>query len=234
MEIEIWSDFSCPFCYIGKMRLEKAVERYPKKLDILIKYKSFQLDPEAPKTTDKSIHEILAKKYNMTVERAKQMNQQLVDQAKGVGLHFHMDTLQATNTFTAHRVTKFAHAEGKEEQFVNNMFQHYFTHSSNLSDPEILLQVCKELSLDLEKVKQIIESSQFEQDVLEDIEEAKNLGITGVPFFVFNQKYAISGAQPVETFMQALERITEEENSNLKDLTPNKKRSFCEGDQCKF
>ncbi|KAB8139307.1 DsbA family oxidoreductase [Gracilibacillus oryzae] len=231
MKIEIWSDFVCPFCYIGKRRLEQAIQRFPEEIDVNIQFKSFQLDPNAPQYSGENIHEQLAKKYNMSVERAKQMNQQLGEQAKSVGLEFVFDTMKPTNTFNTHRLAKFAKSEGKEAQFVSEMLHQYFTLSADISDRDTLLTICEDLQLDAEKARQVLENTDlFAEEVRQDQEEAQNLGITGVPFFVFNGKYAISGAQPIETFMNALDKIAEEPQP-LQDLSDNK-GSYCDGENC--
>ncbi|SER42571.1 DSBA-like thioredoxin domain-containing protein [Gracilibacillus ureilyticus] len=232
MKIEIWSDFVCPFCYIGKRRLEQAIERFPEEIEVELHYKSFQLDPNAPTYNGESIHAALAKKYNMSVERAKQMNQQVGDQAKSVGLEFVFDTMKPTNTFHTHRLSKFAKSAGKESEFVDEMLYQYFTLSADLSDRETLITICGKLGLDKEKVKQVLDDDKmFADEVYTDQDEAQKLGITGVPFFVFNGKYAISGAQPIETFMNALEKIVEDMREPLQDIS-HKKGSFCDGDNC--
>lgn len=231
MKIEIWSDFVCPFCYIGKARLEQAIERFPEDLSVEKEYKSFQLDPQAGPYDGTSIHESLAAKYNMSVEKAKQMNEQVAEQAKMVGLDFVFDTMKHGNTFDAHRLAKFAKEQGKEEEIVSRLLYHYFTLSIDISDNDSLAQVAEEFGLDSKEIKAVLsDKDAYKQEVLEDQARAQALGITGVPFFVFNGKYAISGAQPVETFMQALERVAEEENQGLEDLSSS--GSYCDGDSC--
>ncbi|MFC4403468.1 DsbA family oxidoreductase [Gracilibacillus xinjiangensis] len=232
MKIEIWSDFVCPFCYIGKRRLEQAIERFPEEINVDIQFKSYQLDPDAPLYNGENIHEALAKKYNMPLERAKQMNQQVGDQAKTVGLEFVFDTMKPTNTFDAHRLCKYAKSLGKEAEFVSEMLYQYFTLSANISDKDTLLSICEKLGLNEDQAKQIIDNKElFAKEVQTDQEEAQKLEITGVPFFVFNGKYAISGAQPIETFMNALEKIVEDDRMTLQDLS-TKRGSFCDGDNC--
>ncbi|MDX8047434.1 DsbA family oxidoreductase [Gracilibacillus sp. S3-1-1] len=232
MKIEIWSDFVCPFCYIGKTRLEQAIERFPEKLDVDIEYKSFELDPNAPKYSGVSINESLAKKYNMSIEQAKAANEQIGEQAKAVGLDFVFDTMKPGNTFDAHRISKYAATVGREAEFVNTMLYNYFTLSKDVSDKDTLLAITNELGFDQEKVQAILNDETIHADLVrQDEAEAQQLGITGVPFFVINKKYAISGAQPIETFMQALEKVAEEENNQLQHLN-FEQGSFCDGDNC--
>lgn len=228
MQIEIWSDFVCPFCYIGKKRLEQAIERFPKKLNISIRYKSYELDPNATNYAGKNMNETLAEKYNMTIEKAEQMNKQIADQARTVGLEFVFDTMKPGNTFHAHRVSKYAKKINQEAKYVDTMLYNYFTLSKDISNPDTILSITDDLGFDHKEVKEILENKDtFASEVRNDQDEAKELGITGVPFFVINNKYAISGAQPIETFMQALEKVADEENINIQQ------GSFCEGDNCK-
>ncbi len=233
MQIDIWSDFVCPFCYIGKQRLEQALERFPEKLNVSIQYKSFELDPNASNYTGKSIHETLASKYNMTIDQAKQANQQIAEQAKSVGLDFVFDTMKPGNTFDAHRISKYASSINKEAEYIDTMLYQYFTLSKDLSDQDTLRSITKEIGLDQEEVDKILkEETLYAEQVRNDQAEAQQLGITGVPFFVINKKYAISGAQPIETFMQAIEKVVEEENNELESLNLHK-GSYCDGDSCK-
>ncbi len=233
MQIDIWSDFVCPFCYIGKQRLEQALERFPQKINVSIQYKSFELDPNASNYTGKNIHETLASKYNMTIEQAKQANQQIAEQAKSVGLDFVFDTMKPGNTFDAHRIGKYALSINKEAEYVDTMLHHYFTLSKDLSDADTLRSITKDIGLDQDKVDSILKNeSLYADQVRNDQKEAQQLGITGVPFFVINKKYAISGAQPIETFMQAIEKVLEEEDNKLESLNLQK-GSYCDGDTCK-
>lgn len=232
MQIEIWSDFVCPFCYIGKTRLEQAIKRFPENLNVSISYKSFELDPDAPTNSGKSMHESLAEKYNMTIDKAQEMSSQVAEQAKTVGLNFAFDTMKLSNTFSAHRLAKYAKKINREAEYVDTMLYQYFTLSKDISDPDTLLTITDELGFNHEEVKEVLENKDlFKDQVLEDKDKAKELGITGVPFFVINNKYAISGAQPIETFMQALEKVAEEENNQFENLN-SQQGSFCEGDHC--
>lgn len=232
MKVEIWSDFVCPFCYIGKTKLEQAIERFPEKLSVEKEYKSFQLDPQSKRYDGTSIHESLAAKYNMSVDQAKEMNEQVGEQAKMVGLDFVFDTMKPGNTLAAHRLTKYAKSVGKEEEMVNHLLYSYFTLSIDISDEEAILEVADKIGLDVNQAKDVLEDNNaYKQEVMEDLSKAQSLGITGVPFFVFNGKYAISGAQPLETFMQALEKVAEEENQGFEDLSSNN-GSYCDGDSC--
>ncbi|MET3695865.1 protein disulfide-isomerase [Bacillus oleivorans] len=211
MKIEVWSDFACPFCYIGKRRLEEALEQFPERDQVEVEFRSFELDPNAPKNSDDSLHEMLAKKYGTSVEQAKAMNNNVSEMANTVGLTYNLDQAVPTNTFTAHRLAQYAKTQGKEKEMVERLFKAYFTEGKHLSDHNTLLQLAAEVGLKLEDVKAVLESDEFTNEVHSNEIEAQQLGVTGVPFFVINRKYGISGAQPLEVFTQTLEKVWQEE-----------------------
>lgn len=211
MKIEIWSDYTCPFCYIGKRNLESALEDFVGKDQVKIEYKSYQLDPNAEKYAGQDFYESMAKKFG-SVEQAKQMTASITEQAKAVGLEFNFDTMKPTNTFDAHRLNKLAQTYGKDKELAERLLRANFTDSADVGNIETLAQLAEEVGIDKQKALATLQDeSAFREAVLTDISEAKEFGITGVPFFILNRKYAISGAQPKETFMQALEKVREEE-----------------------
>ncbi|GAA0334922.1 DsbA family oxidoreductase [Bacillus carboniphilus] len=236
MKIEVWSDFVCPFCYIGKRRLENALEQFPHKDQVEVEFKSFELDPNAPEYSGKSIHEALATKYGMTIEQAKQANQNVGQQAASVGLTFNFDEMKPTNTFDAHRLAKFAKSQGKEKEITEKLLYAYFTESKNLGDIDTLLDIAEGSGLDREDALAILkDKNAYANDVRIDEGLAGQYGISGVPFFIINQKYAISGAQPLETFVGALQKVWEEENPKPKfeDLSGNDSNdAFCADGSC--
>ena len=238
MKIEVWSDYVCPFCYIGKRRLELALSEFPHRDKVEVEYKSYELDPNAPKETNQSIHEMLANKYRMSVEQAKQANENVGKQAATVGLTYHFDEMQPSNTFDAHRLTKYAKTLGKDGEVTEALLHGYFTESKQLSDEEILAEIAESAGINRQDALEIIRDKEsFAKDVRNDEETAKKLGISGVPFFVINQKYAISGAQPTETFIGALEQVWQEENetTGLKPLSSNGSNgAVCTDDSCVF
>ncbi|GGM24334.1 DSBA oxidoreductase [Paraliobacillus quinghaiensis] len=234
MKIDVWSDFVCPFCYIGKRRLEQAVEQFPHKDDVAIEFKSFELDPNAAVYSGKSIHEAIAEKYNIPVEQAKETNAGLAHQAEAVGLTFHFETMKPTNTFHAHRLAKYAKTLGKETILTEKLLHGYFTDSVNLSDIDTLAAIAVDAGLDKASVLKVLQDENaYAKEVRADETLAQQYGVTGVPFFVINNKYAISGAQPLETFTSALEQVWEEENPKprFKDLSSSK-TEFCTGNDC--
>ncbi|SDJ23586.1 DsbA family oxidoreductase [Salimicrobium halophilum] len=213
MKIEIWSDFVCPFCYIGKRRLEQAVNALPEHAEVEWEYKSFELDPDAETQTKPNMHEKLAKKYNKTLEQAKEMTSHMEEEAKQSGLTFRFDQVIPANTFDAHRVAKFAEEQGKNDEVTEKFMQAVLTDGKNIGDAETIYELAVEAGLDSDAVAQVLRSEDYTEAVRNEEREAYQLGVQGVPFFVINRKYAISGAQPKETFDQALEQVWQEENS---------------------
>jgi predicted DsbA family dithiol-disulfide isomerase len=222
MKIEVWSDFVCPFCYIGKRRLEEALSQFPHRDSVEVEFKSFELDPNSPAYNGKSIHEALASKYGMSIEQAKQANQNVGQQAATVGLTFNFEEMKPTNTFKAHRLAKYAKTLGKEAVITEKLLYAYFTESKNLGNIETLADIAVESGLDRQESLKVLEDEKaFANDVRIDQSIAQQYQITGVPFFIVNQKYAISGAQPTSTFAGALQKVWEEENPApvLQDLS---------------
>ncbi|MRG86109.1 DsbA family oxidoreductase [Salinibacillus xinjiangensis] len=236
MKIEVWSDFVCPFCYIGKTRLEQALDRFPHQNDVELEFKSFELDPNAQEYNGKSIHEALASKYGMSVEEAKRANEGVGKQAADVGLTFNFDNMKPTNTFDAHRLAKFAKEQGKEKEATNKLLYAYFTESKNLSDEDTLADIAEDTGLNRETALEVIrDKNAYANDVRIDENLAQQYGVQGVPFFIINQKYAISGAQPLETFMNALEKVWEEEHPKpiFEDLSGDGANdAFCADGSC--
>lgn len=233
MKIEIWSDFVCPFCYIGKRKLEEALADFPHKAQVDIEFKSYQLDPHAASYSGQDFYESMAVKFG-SVEQAKQMTAQITEQAKLVGLDFHFDTMKPTNTFNAHRLTKFAREHGKDADISEKLLYANFTASKDVGNIETLAEIAEEVGLNKKSALAVLQDQQaYEKEVNEDIEEAKQFGISGVPYFIFNRKYAISGAQPAEAFAQALHKVWEEEKNTptFENLTPSTESDAACGDE---
>jgi len=208
MKVQIWSDIACPFCYIGKKHLELAAEQTDTPLEI--EWMSFQLDPSAPEKTDKSIYEILANKYGKDVAWAKQMNANMIEMGAKAGLTFNVDIQKPTNTLKAHLLLHQAKEKGLQTELKKTLFEAYFVEGKNISDTETLLKIVKEVGLSVEEAKSILDEKKYKDEVRNDISLAQRYGIQGVPFFILNNKYALSGAQPVEAFVQAFDKIEEE------------------------
>ncbi|WP_068777319.1 DsbA family oxidoreductase [Paenibacillus sp. FJAT-26967] len=215
MKVEIWSDFVCPFCYIGKRRFEEALEQFAHKDEIEVVYRSYELDPNSPRDTNRSMAEILASKYGMSIEQAEATNANITEQAAGVGLTYRMDKLIPTNTFDAHRLAHYAGQHGKAHEMTELLLKAYFTDNKHIGDRDTLAALAAEIGLDKNEAAQVLASDQFTQEVRADEQEGADLGISGVPFFVIDRKYGVSGAQPGEVFVQALQKAWDEVKPSL-------------------
>ncbi|WP_438494895.1 DsbA family oxidoreductase [Paenibacillus sp. IHBB 3054] len=233
MRIDIWSDYACPFCYIGKRRLEHALSQFPDRDKVEVVYRSFQLDPNARADASRDIHDQLAAKYGMTREKAKAMNEQLAEQARGVGLEFNFDTVVHTNTFDSHRLSHYAAAQGKAAAMTERLLRAYFTDTVNIGERSVLVSLAGEVGLDAAETAAMLESDAYAAEVNEDIEEGQRLNITGVPFFVFNNKYAVSGAQPGPVFSEVLETVwAEEKNAPVLQVVGKPQSQAPDGEGC--
>lgn len=210
MKIEIWSDVMCPFCYIGKKRFDTALEKFPHKDEVEVEWKSYQLNPHLTTQADKNINEYLAEHKGISIEEARSLNEHVTAMAAEVGLTYKMDQAVVANSFMAHRMTHFAKTKGKQSELEELLFKSYFTEGKNIDDIDTLLQLGEEIGLDKNELKSILESNQFAEDVQKDIYEAHQVGLKGVPFFVYNNQYGISGAQPKELFEQTLQQAYDE------------------------
>lgn len=224
MKVEIWSDFACPFCYIGKRRFEEAAAQFDGNIEI--EFRSYELDPHAPVKSGESVHSALAKKYGMTVESAKAMNDRMTEQAKEAGLVYNMDTIVLANTHDAHRLSHFAKEKGRMNEFTERVLRAYFTESEHIADADLLAGWAEEAGLDRAEAKEVLQSGKYSDRVRADQEEARDIGIEGVPFFIFNDKYAVSGAQSVEAFKQVLDQVAADE-----EVTAGK-TEWCQDDDC--
>jgi len=211
MKVEIWSDVMCPFCYIGKRRFEEALAKFNKAEEVKITWKSFQLNPDLVTDPDISIHQYLADAKGWQLDYAKQLNDQVTEMAAGVGLQYNMDNAVVANSFDAHRFSHLATENGLGEDAEEALFQAYFTRGQNIADHDTLTDLGIGIGLDAIEIKKVLSTDAYADDVKHDIEEARQLGIRGVPFFVFNEKYAVSGAQATEVFLQTLEKAYDEE-----------------------
>ncbi|MEW9675204.1 DsbA family oxidoreductase [Lentibacillus sp. L22] len=235
MKIEIWSDFVCPFCYMGKRRLENALAQFPHQDKVTLEYKSYELSPNAERNPGKTIHEQMAEKFGSTIDQAKSMNDKMAEQAAELGLTYNFDSMKPTNTLDAHRVAKYAAKQGKGKEMTERLLKAYFTDGKHIGDKETLKELAEEVGLEASAVNTLLQTDDYLAKVQADEEEAKEIGVQGVPFFVFNEKYAVSGAQPAEVFSEVLDTVWEEESKQptLQSLTPKKsKTTYCTDDGC--
>ncbi|WP_107039484.1 DsbA family oxidoreductase [Brumimicrobium mesophilum] len=205
MKIEVWSDVMCPFCYIGKRRLEKAIDEL-KLEDIEIEYKSFLLNAELKTDPNLSAKQELANSKGMSIEEVGQMFSQVTDMAKGEGLNFDFDKSIVANSINAHRILHLAKQEGKQAEVKELLLKAHFEDGKNIDDSPTLQALAEMAGISKDKCQDVLNSEAFSQDVKADIQKARDIGVKGVPFFVLGGKYAISGAQSTEVFKGALEQ----------------------------
>lgn len=206
MKIEIWSDVMCPFCYIGKRRLEGALEGFPHKDEVEIVWKSFQLNPDMQTEPGKSITDYLAEKKGWSREQTQQAHARLTQSAKDLGLHYDFDKAVVANSFDAHRLVQLAKTLGLGDAMEERLFKAYFSEGGNIADHATLAGLAKDAGLPAADVRKVLESDAFTEEVRRDVDEARQIGVTGVPFFVMDRKYAVSGAQETQVFLKALEK----------------------------
>lgn len=206
MKVDIWSDVRCPFCYIGKRKFEAALNQFVHKDQVEVEWHSFELDPHAETLPGADPAQHLADKYGRSLEWATEMQENVTKTAAEVGLTFHLDKAVIANSFDAHRLIQLAKTEGLGDETEEQLFLAYFTHSRNISDPQTLIEIGINVGLDRLTVETMLNGTDFTDEVRYDEQTAQNIGVRGVPFFVFDQKLAVSGAQPPETFLGAMEQ----------------------------
>lgn len=207
MKIEVWSDIVCPFCYIGKRNFETALQQFEEAQSIKLEWKSFQLDPELPKgTTYADTYRYLAERKGMSIAQAKEMTVGVAATGKNAGVALNFEKAIVANTWDAHRLMHLAQSKGAGSRVKEALFRAHFTDGKDISAPGTLVELGKEAGLEETAVSAMLSSDTYAHEVAQDIQEARNIGIRGVPFFVFNRKYAVSGAQPPEVFLQTLQK----------------------------
>ncbi|MCI3936168.1 DsbA family oxidoreductase [Chryseobacterium aahli] len=230
MKIEIWSDVMCPFCYIGKKNFEQALEKLPFKDEVEVEWKSFQLDPTLELAETKTTAEYFREKKGFPEEQAKQMTAQVVNMGKASGINFNFEKALITNTFPAHKILHLAKKHGKSSEMEEELFKAHFLNGENVGDTEVLSSLAQKLGINKEETQQTLSSDKFDNDVNQDILEGRNHGVTGVPFFILNGKYVVSGAQPAELFEEAL---TQTYNETVKPFKSSENSDLsCDTDGC--
>ncbi|MEX2466941.1 MAG: DsbA family oxidoreductase [Gemmatimonadota bacterium] len=208
MQIEIWSDVVCPWCYIGKRRLEHALEGLDE--DVNVVWRSFELDPSAPTEPLDKLDEALAEKYGTTVEKARDMMDHMARTGAEEGLELNFDRARRGNTLDAHRLLHFAASHGLQPEMKERLFRAYMTEGRPISDRSELARLAGEVGLDPDEVLVLLETDRLVAEVRQDQARARQIGIQGVPFFVFDGQLAVSGAQPSDVLLGALRRVQTE------------------------
>lgn len=202
MKVEVWSDVVCPWCYLGKRRLEAAIAAFPD--DVEVEWKSFELDPAAPRRRAESAAEHLAAKYGMTEEQVAASWERLTGLAAAEGLEYRLASTQGGSSLDAHRLVKLAGRHGKADEAVERLFRAYFTEGLAIGEPETLAELGRELGLPGDEVDELLASDELTPEVRADEQRAAQIGIGGVPFFAIDGRYGVSGAQSAEVILEAL------------------------------
>jgi predicted DsbA family dithiol-disulfide isomerase len=204
VEVEIWSDVACPWCYIGKRRFEAALAELEHCDDVNVRWRSFELDPEAPHEREGDRAESLARKYGMTIEQAHAAEQQLTEVAAGEGLAFRFDIARSGNTFDAHRVVHLAEDHDLQDAMKERLLRAYFTEGELLSDHDTLVRLATDVGLDGQDVRDVLAGDRYARDVRDDERTAGELGISAVPTFVLDRQLGAAGAQPPDALLELL------------------------------
>jgi predicted DsbA family dithiol-disulfide isomerase len=207
MHIEVWSDLVCPYCYIGKRNFESALGRFEHRDDVEVTWRSFQLDPQAPRKAEGDLADYLASKFGVERDDALAMNARVSESAAAAGLTYNLGSAVRGNTFDAHRLTHLAAQHGLQDEAVERLFRAYFTDSEHIADPDTLARLGSEIGLAAEEVRVMLAGDEFADAVRTDVRQAHDMGISGVPTFVVDRRYAITGAQPPELIGRALDQI---------------------------
>ncbi|HEX3425061.1 MAG TPA: DsbA family oxidoreductase [Acidimicrobiales bacterium] len=234
MKIEIWSDVACPWCFVGKRRFEEALTRFAHQDQVEVTWRSFELDPNAPRHRPGPYVERLAGKYGMAVDQAQAMVDNMVSVGRGEGIEFDFEHAQPGNTFDAHRLLHLAEERGLQNELKGRLMTANFSEGVAVGDPDALAAVATEVGLDADEVRSVLDSDRYEAEVRADERRAASLGIDAVPFFVFDGKYGVAGAQSSDIFLQILNDVWERSApapvpAAAGDDGP---AAACEGDAC--
>jgi predicted DsbA family dithiol-disulfide isomerase len=233
VKVEIWSDVVCPWCYIGKRRFEAALERFAHREDVEVVWHSFELDPSAEQTgRPGGSTERLAAKYGLTLDAVRQMQQRVTDAAAGEGLDFHLDDAVPANTVDAHRVIHLAAREGKQDEMKERLLRAHFVEGEAVGEPDSLVRLAAEVGLDAAAVRALLSTDELTDAVRADEAEARALGITGVPFFVVDRRYGVSGAQPSEQLLEVLDTAWAESHPLAMVTSGSSDADACGPDGC--
>ncbi len=226
MQVKIWSDVRCPFCFIGKRKFEAALENFPQNDKVEVIWKSFQLDPTLKTNVNESTLDYFVKAKGVSKEQARQMFSGASQMARAEGIEFNLEESVPANSLKAHRLIQFAKTKDLGNEIEEALFKAHFEEALNIDDVNVLVKVAGSIGLNAEEVENIFSTNAFVNEVKQDELEARKIGVRGVPFFVFENKYAVSGAQPSEIFLQHLEKVWEEFQKKSPGL------EISEGDSC--
>jgi predicted DsbA family dithiol-disulfide isomerase len=231
MKLEVWSDVVCPWCYIGKRQLERALARFEHGSEVTVTWRSYELAPDSPRQVGLPMNEILQRKYGMSAEQAEAANDRITRLGADLGLEYHLADAQSGNTFDAHRLIHLAAESGRADAMEERLFAAYFTEGQAIGDPDTLVTLAGEVGLDPSDVEKVLESDRFASDVRHDEQRAMALGASGVPFFVLDEAYAVAGAQGEDAILRALEKAWSESHP-VQLVSEGDPESVCSDDSC--
>jgi predicted DsbA family dithiol-disulfide isomerase len=231
MNIEIWSDVVCPWCYIGKRRFETALANFAHRDEVQVTWRSFELNPNSAPQEEGNLNEMLVNKYGVTPERAAAMNAQVTQLASQEGLEYHLEKARPGNTFNAHRLIHLAARHNMQDAVKERLMYAYFTEGKSIGDPETLAALGIEMGLPADEVRSVLASDQYRTDVRADQQRAAGFGIRGVPFFVINEQFGISGAQSPDVILETLEEAWRRSNP-LKVVGAADNDAVCSDESC--
>lgn len=211
--VDIWSDVRCPFCYIGKRHFEQALEKFENPEDVKVEWHSFQLDPHLQTQPDISTIEYFVQAKNVSEEQARQMIAGAKKMGMESGLDWDLENAVLANSFKAHQLIQLAKEKGLGNEIEEALFKAHFSDRKNIDDEDNLVQMGERIGIAPEEIKKALQDETYAYAVKQDEMQAQNIGVRGVPFFVFNDKYAISGAQPAQTFLEVLHKVRQEQTS---------------------
>ncbi len=212
LTVDVWSDIACPWCWVGKRRLEMALTRFAHAGDVEVRWRAFELDPSAPRVRDDGLSyaERLGKKYGTSTTQADHMIRRMTDAAAKDGITMRFDRARPGNTFDAHRLLHLAHERGKQDALKERLFEAYLSEGESIGDPSTLARLAGEVGLDVDEAAATLATDAYAQQARADERAAAEIGVSGVPFFVFGGRHGVSGAQPVEALLGVLEKAWQE------------------------
>lgn len=227
MKVDIWSDTRCPFCFIGKRNFEKALQTFSQNEKVEVNWHSFQLDPNMKTDLTKNHYEYLSEVKGFPMTQIMQMHENLIQSGKNAGIDFNFDDVKVSNSFKSQMLVQLAKEKGKATEMEELLFEAYFKSGKDIDDVEVLSEIGEKLGFSKEEIQNAAQSPELAKLVKNDIFAANSLGIKGVPFFVFNEKYGVSGAQPIDLFSEILEKSWSEYSESNSDI-----KIIEEGDSC--
>ncbi len=232
MKVEIWSDIACPWCYIGRRRLEKALDQFDHRDQVEVVWRSYQLDPNAPRDFDGTVNDLLVQRYGMSRAQAEAAHERVTALAAQEGLDYHFESAHPVNSFDAHRLIHLAAEHDQQGAMKERLQRAYFTEGALVSDEDTLVRLAVEVGLDAAEVRSALDGDAYAEAVEADVRRARAIGISGVPFFLFDEKYAVSGAQPSALFSTALERTWADSHPILEVVGGNDDNVTCDDESC--